>query len=89
MRSLPHAEIETYASPRLAAAKLADGHNNAAITDLVMPDLDGFGVLSRVLEARPCTPILLMTGKKDWSWPSGHLVRGRLILSRSRWTETG
>ena len=65
MRSLRHAESETYASPRLAAAKLADGHNNAAITDLVMPDLDGFGVLSRVLEARPCTPILLMTGKKE------------------------
>ena len=64
-RSFPHAEIESCASARLAAAKLADGHYDAAITDLVMPDLDGFGLLSQVLEARPCTPILLMTGKKE------------------------
>jgi DNA-binding NtrC family response regulator len=65
MHSLPHVVIETCASPRLAAAKLADGHYDAAITDLVVPDLDGFGILRYVLEPRPCTPILLSTGKKD------------------------
>jgi DNA-binding NtrC family response regulator len=64
-RSFPHAEIEPCASTRLAAAKLADGHYDAAITDLVMPDFNGFALLSHVLEARPCTPILLMTGKKE------------------------
>jgi PleD family two-component response regulator len=65
MRSMPHVLVETCQSPRLAAAKLADGHYDAAITDLLMPDLDGFGVLAHVLAARPCTPILLCTGKKD------------------------
>jgi FixJ family two-component response regulator len=64
-RSFPHAEIETCASARLAASKLSDGHYDAAITDLVMPELDGFGVLAHALEARPCTPILLITGKKE------------------------
>jgi CheY-like chemotaxis protein len=65
MRSFPHVVIEACASPRLAAAKLADGHYDAATTDLAMPDLDGFGVLDLSLAARPCTPILLSTGKKD------------------------
>src|SRR5689334_19924872 len=65
MRSLPHVAIEACQSAPLAASKLAEGHYDAAITDLVMPELDGFGVLSHALEARPCTSILLMTGKKD------------------------
>jgi DNA-binding NtrC family response regulator len=65
MHSMPHVLVETCESPRVAAAKLAEGHYHAAITDLVMPDLDGFGVLSHALEARPCTPILLITGKRD------------------------
>lgn len=65
MHSMPHVLVETSESPRVAAAKLANGHYDAAITDLVMPDLDGFGILRYVLEARPCTPVLLTTGKKD------------------------
>src|SRR5687768_5645224 len=65
MHSMPHVLVEACESPRVAATKLADGHYDAAITDLVMPDLDGFGILRYVLEARPCTPILLSTGKKD------------------------
>jgi DNA-binding NtrC family response regulator len=65
MRSFPHAEIETCASARLAASKLAVGHYDAAIIDVAMPEVDGFGVLSHALEARPCTAILLITGTKD------------------------
>ena len=65
MHSMPHVLVETCESPRVAAAKLAEGHYHAAITDLVMPDLDGFSVLAYALAARPCTPILLCTGKKD------------------------
>ena len=65
MRSFPHVVIETCPSARLAALRLAAGHYAAAITDLMMPELDGFGLLSHALETRPCTPILLMTGKKE------------------------
>jgi FixJ family two-component response regulator len=65
MRSFPHIAIETCPSARLAASKLVEGHYDAAITDVLMPELDGFGVLSQALEARPCTPILFITGKKD------------------------
>jgi DNA-binding NtrC family response regulator len=65
MRSMPDVLVETCESARVAATKLADGHYDAAITDLLMPDLDGFGVLAYALAARPCTPILLSTGKKD------------------------
>ena len=65
MRAFPDVTIETCISPRLAASKLVRGHYHAAITDLAMAELDGFGVLSQVLEPRPCTPILFLTGKKD------------------------
>jgi DNA-binding NtrC family response regulator len=65
MRSLPHVVVETCPSARLAVSKLAEGHYDAAITDLVMPELDGFGLLSHALEARPCTPIIFITGKKE------------------------
>src|SRR5690348_11163995 len=60
------------------------------MTDLVMPDLDGFGVLSHALEARPCTPILLVTGKNDVQLAEEAFRQGaRLTSSRSRWTATG
>lgn len=65
MRSFPDLVVETCPSARLAASKLADGHYDAGLTDLAMPELDGFGVLSHATEARPCTPILFITGKKD------------------------
>src|SRR5215217_3325099 len=65
MRCFPHVAIETCQSARLAASRLVEGHYDAAITDMVMPELDGFAVLAHALEARPCTSILLMTGKKD------------------------
>lgn len=65
MRALPHVAVETCPSAQLAASKLAEGHYDAAVTDLLMPELDGFGVLSHALEARPCTPIVFITGKKE------------------------
>jgi FixJ family two-component response regulator len=64
-RTLPHVVVETCPSARLAAAKLAEGHYDAAITDLSMPELDGFGVLAHTLNARPCTPIVFITGKTE------------------------
>ncbi|HKO19027.1 MAG TPA: response regulator [Acidobacteriaceae bacterium] len=64
-RTLPHVMVETCPSAQLAATKLAEGHYDAAITDLSMPELDGFGVLSHALDARPCTPIIFITGKKE------------------------
>lgn len=65
IRAYPHAVIEPCPSAQLAASKLAEGHYDAAITDVSMPELDGFGVLSHALEARPCTPIIFITGRKE------------------------
>lgn len=89
MRALPHVAVETCPSAQLAASKLAEGHYDAAVTDLLMPELDGFGVLSHALEARPCTPIVLLQGKKSLSWRSRRSDKEHLTSLRSRWTGTG
>lgn len=39
MRSLPHGTVEPGPSARVAASKLAEGHYDAAMIDLMMPDL--------------------------------------------------
>jgi len=62
---LPDVTIETYLSARVAASKLIEGHYDVAVTDLTMPELDGFGVLSQAKEKRPCTSVLLISGQKD------------------------
>jgi len=64
-RRLPYVRIETCQSSRLAVQKASDGHYDAALVDLTMPELDGFTLLKHVREARPCTSILLMTGQND------------------------
>ena len=62
---LPYVAVETYLSAHLAASKLVDGHYDAVVTDLTMPELDGFAVLSQTKERRPCTSVLVITGHKD------------------------
>ena len=62
-RHLSHLSIETCQSPRLAVQKLAKGHYDAAITDLMMPELDGFDILTHVRETRPCTSVIFITGQ--------------------------
>jgi DNA-binding NtrC family response regulator len=62
MENRPLLLIETCHSSRLAAQKLAEGHFDAAITDLTMPELSGWDILAHAGESRPCTPVLLMTG---------------------------
>ena len=65
VRKFPDAVVETCSSAREATAKLVDGHYDVAIADLTMPELDGFAVLAETLAVRPCTSVLLVTGKKD------------------------
>lgn len=62
-RHLSHLSIETCQSPRLAVQKLAKGHYDAAITDLMMPELNGFDILTHVRETRPCTSVIFITGQ--------------------------
>lgn len=62
-RNLPDVSIETCQSSRTTARKLADGHYDVAVTDLMMPDLDGFDVLAHVHRTRPCTPVVFISGQ--------------------------
>jgi CheY-like chemotaxis protein len=69
---------------QLAASKLAEAHYDAAVTDLSMPELDGFGVLSHALDARPCTPIIFITGKKELELTERAFRQGGFALKPPR-----
>jgi FixJ family two-component response regulator len=66
-RNLPHVSVETCQSSRLATQKASHGHYDAAVVDLAMPELDGMDVLAHIRQTRPCTPFVLITGRKDIS----------------------
>jgi two-component system OmpR family response regulator len=46
-----------------AMAIAADFHPTAVVTDVLMPRLDGFGLLSRLREESPETAVILLTGQ--------------------------
>jgi DNA-binding NtrC family response regulator len=61
----PTFSIEPCSSPRLAVQKIIDGHFDAVVTDVIMPEFNGWHILERVRDTRPCTPVLLVTGTKQ------------------------
>ena len=44
------------------AELIEQGHFDVVVTDLVMPDIDGLGILARAKEAVPDCEVILMTG---------------------------
>jgi two-component system cell cycle response regulator len=48
-----------------AVGRLEQGHYDVVITDLWMPELDGFGVLTAVKRIAPTTEVIILTGTHD------------------------
>ena len=59
-RSGMSCEVATSGSK--GAELIEQGHFDVVVTDLVMPDIDGLGILARAKEAVPDCEVILMTG---------------------------
>lgn len=55
-------EVATTASPQEALAGAAQGDVDAIVTDIHMPDVSGFDLLSSVREQSPAVPVILVSG---------------------------
>jgi PAS domain S-box-containing protein len=58
-------QIETYPLAETAMARIAQVDYDAIISDVKMPGTDGFQLVEHVLNIRPTTPTLLLTGYPD------------------------
>ena len=54
-------EVETVASAREALAALQARPPALALVDVMLPDLDGFALLAKILAAHKAVPVLLMS----------------------------
>jgi DNA-binding NtrC family response regulator len=67
-RSLRHTlegeghDVELFARPRPALARLGERRFDLLLTDLVMPELDGLGFLAEARRVRPDCEVVVMTG---------------------------
>lgn len=57
--------ITSFTSPVSAVEYLADNYADVVVSDIRMPDMNGFDVLTRVKAASPETYVLLMTGQSS------------------------
>jgi DNA-binding NtrC family response regulator len=62
---LGHLEIDTATSGTEAWSLIQLNHYDAVLSDVRMPDMDGFTLLKRVSKERWNTPFLLMTAHSD------------------------
>lgn len=60
-----HYQITSFTSPSSAVEYLADNTADVVVSDIRMPEMTGFDVLSKVKAASPDTYILLMTGQSS------------------------
>lgn len=58
-------EVCAYSDPRECVAALEENPVDILVTDLSMPDMNGFEVMHRVLDAAPDTDIIVVTGEAD------------------------
>jgi DNA-binding NtrC family response regulator len=57
----------TAANGRDALERFRDGHIDAVVTDMVMPEMDGIEVIRAFLAERPGLPIIAVSGVHDWA----------------------
>src|SRR5665647_2475836 len=62
---MEHFAVTAVASGSEAISALEDGRYDAVITDLMMPDIDGLGVLKAVKKQAPQTSVIILTGYGD------------------------
>ena len=55
-------QTESFTEPRAALARLEESSFDIIVTDIRMDDIDGIGVLERVLERSPDTKVIMITG---------------------------
>jgi DNA-binding NtrC family response regulator len=55
-------EVETCDSAAKAVERIEASDFDAIVTDIKMPGMDGLALLSVIMEKRPATPTLLITG---------------------------
>jgi two-component system, NtrC family, nitrogen regulation response regulator NtrX len=62
---LPHVAVSTSPSPEEAIRLLTLHHYDVALSDIRMPLMDGYRLLSRIQSLKPAMPVLLMSGHLD------------------------
>jgi two-component system, NtrC family, nitrogen regulation response regulator GlnG len=68
--------VESFAEGKPALAALSGGGFDLAIVDIRMPDLSGLDLLSRVREAQPDLPVLLVTAESTMANAIEAMKRG-------------
>ena len=58
-------QVETASCGRAGLDMLAAGEYSLVVTDLVMPDISGLEVLSRVRESHPAIDVIIITGNAN------------------------
>ncbi len=62
---LEHFAVTAVASGGEAISALESGHYDLVVTDLMMPGIDGFGVLKAAKSRAPLTSVIILTGYGD------------------------
>ena len=62
MLTLSHYEVETVKNGKEAVKRLKRAEFNLVLTDLDMPEMDGFTLLSHVKSQYPDIPVVVVTG---------------------------
>jgi DNA-binding NtrC family response regulator len=55
-------QTETFTDPRAALKRLQDQIFDIVVTDIRMDDIDGIGVLEKVMQQSPNTKVIMITG---------------------------
>lgn len=68
--------VESFVDPRKALARLEEEEFDIVVTDLRMEEVDGIGVLERVMESCPNTRVIFITGYATVEVAREALVKG-------------
>ena len=80
---MPKVKVVSEVSPQNAVRRIQVMKYDAIVSDLSMPEMNGFALLDEVKKAQPLTPFLLMTGAADESFRATAREAGvRAILQK-------